>query len=106
MTIYLRYRSVGLICKFFASTIRSMKKRVKGKQGRPRKPPEERRGELLQIRVEAVEKQCFAEAAKLAGQSLSVWARDQLRRAARQMFAEFGKSDPLIAGVSQSEILK
>ncbi len=101
MTIYLRYRPVGLICQFFASTITAMKKHTKVKQGRPRKPPDKLKGELLQVRLETAEKQRFAEAAGLVGQELSVWVRDQLRRATRQTFAEFGRNDPFIAGVSE-----
>jgi hypothetical protein len=89
-----------LIRKFFAITISTMKKNSKRKQGRPRKAPEKVKGELLQIRMTTAEKQAFANAAELAGHDLSVWVRDQLRRAARQVFAEFGRSDPFLSGKS------
>ena len=82
-----------------------MKKHAKRQQGRPCKPPDKRKGELLQVRLETAEKQYFADAAELVGQELSVWVRDQLRRAARQLFSEFGKNDPFIRRIpSEGEV--
>jgi uncharacterized protein (DUF1778 family) len=51
----------------------------------------------MQIRVDDAEKDGLAEAAELPGQTLSVWVRDQLRRAARQTLEEFGKEVPFLA---------
>jgi uncharacterized protein (DUF1778 family) len=61
------------------------------KRGAPRKPPDEAKGVLMQIRVDAAEKQAFTEAAALCGQKLSVWVRDQLRQIAKQKLTEAGK---------------
>jgi uncharacterized protein (DUF1778 family) len=82
-----------------------MKKRKPSKQGRPRKPPEKSKGERLQIRVEPAEKQAFTEAAQLAGQDVSVWVRDQLRRAARQALEESGRSVPFLSGNHNTDVM-
>lgn len=58
------------------------------KKGRP--PSATAKVEHLQIRLDAAEKQAFAAAAALAGQSVSVWVRDRLRRIARQELEEAG----------------
>lgn len=63
---------------------------AKKKQGRPKKKPGQGREELLQVRLTAVEKQGFSDAAELCGQDVSVWVRDVLRRAAQ---AKLGESD-------------
>jgi hypothetical protein len=83
-----------------------MKKRGKPTKGRPRKPPDKVKEKLLQVRLSAAEKRVFVEVAELTGFALSVWIRDQLRRAARQVFAEFGKTDPFMAGISDKGSLK
>ena len=70
------------------------------KQGRPKKKPAIRRGELLQVRVQPAEKQAFADAAALCGQDVSVWVRDQLRRAAREKLLEGGQGDPFSVALS------
>jgi uncharacterized protein (DUF1778 family) len=59
------------------------------KRGRPRKP--NGKAEHMQVRLDEAEKQAFADAAALSGQSVSVWVRDQLRRAARQQLEEAGQ---------------
>jgi hypothetical protein len=61
------------------------------KRGAPRKPPDEAKGILMQIRVDAAEKQAFSAAAALCGQKLSVWVRDRLRHAAREGLEEAGQ---------------
>jgi uncharacterized protein (DUF1778 family) len=58
------------------------------KKGRP--PNTASKVGHLQIRLEPAEKEAFADAAALVGQSVSVWVRDQLRRAARQQLEEAG----------------
>jgi len=64
------------------------------KQGRPRKSPSKLKGELLQVRLEVLEKRAFSEAAELSGQAISVWVRSQLRLAAAQKLKEAGRRSP------------
>jgi hypothetical protein len=73
-----------------------MKKLKRIKQGRPPKPPERAKAERLQIRVEPAEKLAFFEAASLVGQDVSVWVRDQLRRAARIALQDSGRPVPFL----------
>lgn len=54
------------------------------------------RTEHLQIRLDKAEKEAFGDAAELAGQSLSVWVRDQLRKAARHQLEEAGRKVPFL----------
>jgi hypothetical protein len=68
--------------------------RMRNKRGRPRKVAS--KAEHMQVRLDEAEKQAFAEAAALAGQSVSVWVRDQLRRAARQQLEEVGRTVPFL----------
>lgn len=51
-------------------------------KGRPPKENNEKKIELLAIRVETDEKQGFKDAAKISGAPLSVWVRERLRQAA------------------------
>jgi hypothetical protein len=67
---------------------------MKRKIGRPTKRPEDSKGEVLQVRVDAAEKQGFAEAAKLNGLGISGWARERLRAAARRELSDFGRPVP------------
>ena len=83
-----------------------MARRSPKKQGRPRKPPSEAKGKRLQIRVDEAEKQAFSESARLMGQDVAVWVRDQLRRAARHILEEFGRPVPFNAGVPGDDALK
>jgi uncharacterized protein (DUF1778 family) len=64
------------------------------KRGRPNSVAV--KAEHLQIRLNTAEKQAFADAATLAGQSVSVWVRDQLRRAARQQLEGAGQVVPFL----------
>ena len=69
---------------------------MKTKRGAPKKPSSQAKGELLQIRLSAAEKQAFSDAATLAGQALSVWIRDQLRRVSQQRLQEAGRAVPFL----------
>jgi hypothetical protein len=57
----------------------------------PRKPADERKAAVTQIRLLAVEKAGFEEAAELAGLSLSAWMRERLRTVARRELEEHGQ---------------
>jgi uncharacterized protein (DUF1778 family) len=54
------------------------------KRGRPQGSSGKAKGEVMQIRMDAAEKQTFTDAASLDGKDLSEWVRDRLRRLARQ----------------------
>jgi hypothetical protein len=54
------------------------------KRGRPQGATGRAKSDLMQIRLDAAEKQAFADAAALDGKDLSEWVRDRLRRLARQ----------------------
>ena len=73
---------------------------MKKKQGRPRKRKETAKGELMQVRLETPEKQGFNDAARLAGQELSVWVRDRLRRIAREELEGAGLAVPFLPSAS------
>ncbi|HEX4131397.1 MAG TPA: hypothetical protein VHZ24_15260 [Pirellulales bacterium] len=47
---------------------------------------------MTQIRLQPSEKEGFAEAAQLAGLSLSAWMRERLRIAAKKELEQFGKT--------------
>jgi hypothetical protein len=51
-----------------------------------------RKEELLQIRLEVLEKQAFEDAASLAGLALSAWVRERLRLSARRELEESGRT--------------
>lgn len=53
---------------------------VKRKRGRPSKAVT--RADVLQIRLEPLEKKAFTDAAMLSGLGVSAWVRERLRRAA------------------------
>ena len=54
------------------------------KRGRPKKLDGLAKKQVLQIRLLDAEKQAFSDAAKSSGLSLSSWARERLRKAARE----------------------
>jgi hypothetical protein len=54
----------------------------KRKPQRRRKSADNRRDESLLLRLQAVEKTAFQDAAELAGVPVSAWIRERLRRAA------------------------
>ncbi len=53
------------------------------KRGRPKNPDSKVKRRVLQIRLLEAEKQLFSDAAKNSGLLLSSWARERLRKAAR-----------------------
>jgi uncharacterized protein (DUF1778 family) len=57
---------------------------MESKRGAPKKSPEERKGDPLQVRLTAAERQACEEAAAASDQKLSAWARAALVRAARR----------------------
>jgi hypothetical protein len=56
----------------------------KTKRGAPPKSADKAKVGLIQIRVNAAEKQAFSDAAVLDGKKLSEWIRDRLRRLSRE----------------------
>lgn len=60
------------------------------KRGRPKKAEADRRGDLLAIRLESLEKETFSQAARVAGLSLSSWARERLRMSAIRELEQAG----------------
>jgi len=60
-------------------------------RGRPRKGTSETKSESVLLRMGALEKQSFADAAKLAGVPLAVWMRERLRQAAVRELEAGGK---------------
>ncbi len=63
----------------------------KTSRGRPTKPPERVKAQILQVRLEPSEKEGFDAAAELAGLPLSGWVRERLRLAARSELEGYGK---------------
>ena len=57
---------------------------MKPKRGAPQKPPEERKGDPVQIRLTAAERAACETAAAASDKKLSAWARETLVRAARR----------------------
>lgn len=55
---------------------------------------------FMKIRVQTEEKQAFKDAAKLAGISLSAWARERLRGAARRELEDAGIPIAFLANVT------
>lgn len=47
--------------------------------------------ESVEVRMQAVEKQAFKEAAEVAGIPLSAWIKERLRRAAARELADAGR---------------
>jgi hypothetical protein len=75
-------------------------KKNKRPRGRPKKSPGEAKAILLQVRVNAAEKEGFADAARLSGQDLSVWVRERLRQAAARDMEAAGQPVPFLPGVT------
>ena len=61
------------------------------KRGRPQGGTGKAKSDIMQIRLDAAEKQAFADAAAMDGKDLSEWVRDRLRRLARQELEQAGK---------------
>lgn len=60
-----------------------------------------RKDDLLQLRLEAIEKLAFEEAAEIAGLGLSAWVRARLRGAARRELEEAGRPIPFIPSLNE-----
>jgi len=71
------------------------------KRGRPPKRDDRRKAEYLDIRLEAVEKQAFKDAAELAGLDLSAWVRERLRAIARTELEVAGMAVAFLKARSQ-----
>jgi uncharacterized protein (DUF1778 family) len=67
------------------------------RRGRPKKDPDRTKGEYLDIRLEAAEKQAFRDAAGLAGLDLSAWVRERLRTMARKELENAGQPVAFLA---------
>jgi hypothetical protein len=65
--------------------------------GRPRKAPNQVKGDYLELRLAPLEKQAFRQAADIAGIPLASWARERLRRSATRELEEAGLSIPFLA---------
>lgn len=61
------------------------------KRGRPPKSPDRAKGVLLQVRLEAAERQAFDDAASLSGLTLSAWLRERMRVVARRELEQAGQ---------------
>ena len=57
------------------------------KRGAPPKPPEQRKGHVVQIRLTSDEKAGCERAAHLDGMKMSKWARETLTRGAQRRIA-------------------
>jgi len=57
------------------------------KRGAPVKPPDERKGHVVQIRLTSAEKADCEQAAQLEGVKMSKWARNTLMRGAQRRIA-------------------
>ena len=55
------------------------------KRGAPKKPPEERKGDPIQIRLTKAERQACEDAAAMSDMKLTVWARTVLVKAAKRI---------------------
>ena len=70
----------------------------KKQRGRPRKKTADSKSHLLQVRLEASEKDGFEQAAKMADIPLSEWVRDRLRDIATEELEEHGKKPKFLKG--------
>jgi len=57
---------------------------MEARRGRPRKAPEERLAERIEVRADSSDKRLLEEAAEKSGEKLSDWIRDRLVRAAKR----------------------
>jgi hypothetical protein len=65
-------------------------------RGRPRKGSGQTKSEGVLLRMDALEKRGFTEAAGIAGVPLAVWMRERLRRAATEELEEAGRQIPFL----------
>jgi hypothetical protein len=76
---------------------------MKKKRGAPKKAPDKKKGELLQIRVGEAEKQAFAAAAEADGKTISAWIRDRLRRDSRRELESLGEPVPFLVAPKEDK---
>jgi hypothetical protein len=69
------------------------------KNGRPTKLARDLRDSAIEIRVTAMEKQGFREAAALAGIPLSAWIRERLRLVAIRELEIAGQNVPFVEAI-------
>jgi hypothetical protein len=74
-----------------------MAKKRKKRAGRPEKPDGDRKGGILQVRVDDREKATFDAAAKLNGLDMSSWVRLRLRESAMRELTKAGQEVPFLA---------
>jgi uncharacterized protein (DUF1778 family) len=79
---------------------------MKKSRGAPRKSAKKAKAELIQLRVNAAEKQAFVEAAELDGKKLSEWIRDRLRRVSRDELQQAGRVPAFLSGHPASSELR
>ena len=73
------------------------------RRGQPERGSRKRKEQLLQIRVQADEKQSFEEAADLAGIAMSAWVRERLRNCARRELIDAGRKVPFLQPMAQND---
>jgi hypothetical protein len=71
--------------------------KTKQKRGRPRGATGKAKTDLLQIRVDSLERQGFTQAADLAGIGISAWARERLRQVCRRELTDHGVAVPFLS---------
>jgi hypothetical protein len=74
------------------------------RRGRPSGSTGKARSELLQIRVDALEKEAFEEAARFAGLTASGWARARLRTICRKELEQQGRSVPFLPSGGTADV--
>jgi hypothetical protein len=73
-----------------------MTKRTTKRRGRPRGSTGQAKTEVVQFRVNSLEKQGFEEAAKIAGLSVSSWIRERIRQICRDELEKNGREVPFL----------
>lgn len=68
----------------------------KKRRGRPPLSSDKARGEYLDVRLQAAEKEAFLSAAALAGIPLATWVRERLRKIARKELDEANQPVPFL----------
>jgi hypothetical protein len=76
-----------------------MKKKPAKQRGRPLGATGNAKTELIQVRVSALEKQGFEQAASDDGLSLAAWIRQRLRHVCREDLQKNGRRIPFLSGV-------
>jgi uncharacterized protein (DUF1778 family) len=69
--------------------------------GRPKKTPNQTKGDYLELRLTPPEKQGFKDAAEIAGIPLAAWVRERLRRAAVRELEEADRPIPFLSFASR-----